>query len=156
MVLYGFLSLFLQFLPRYFFVLLSSNSRLISTKFGTWVPQAIGLIGSDLRWNWCSGHRTLSDLLYGFLSLFPPFHTWLRQNLAQKIYKQLCWAHLSFFRIGAVEAILYLYLYLWSYAVFRPYSFRFSTNFKKILLLRCTLIWYDIFVNRSWVDTQWQ
>jgi len=46
-----------------FFFLTSPNSRPISTKFDTWVPQAIVLIGSDFRWNWCSRHRTLSYLL---------------------------------------------------------------------------------------------
>jgi hypothetical protein len=76
---------------------------------------------------------------------------WLSMKLVQWTRQQLC-----FFRIGAVEVILYLYLCLWSYTGFRPYSFCFLSDFEKILLLGFILIRYGIFVNCNWVDTWWQ
>jgi hypothetical protein len=78
------------------FLPVSSSSHLISTKFGTCVLQAIVLIGSNFRLNWCSGHRTISDLLYGVLSLLPPFSP----KLGTENLRAVVLSGLSFFRIA--------------------------------------------------------
>ena len=62
------------------------------------------------------------------MSLFLPFLPRFHQNSLHDVYMQWCWVDISLEKIGAVEAVLYL----WSYSILCRYSHYFSTDLDKI------------------------